>query len=61
MDIYTPSKDKVIHQTYVDLNKRGVNKPIHLVQYDHGLPIVAVNLYSDGFVYTLPENVYVNS
>lgn len=47
-EIYTPSTYKIVHNTSVDFRSRSVNQPVHLVQYDDTLPIIAVKLYADG-------------
>ena len=53
MDIKTRNEyeeaGRIIHDIEVDIgNKRPVSTPIHLVQYDNTLPIIAVKLYKDG-------------
>lgn len=60
MGIYTPDSSKIVHYTYADLTARQIVRPVHLVQYDQGLPIIAVRLYTDGLEYTLPEKATVN-
>lgn len=60
MDVYTPDSNRVIHYTYADMTARQIVRPIHLVQYDQGLPIIAVKLYNDGLEYTIPTNAIVN-
>ncbi len=58
---YTPSANKIVHWTGVDFNSRPSRfAPIHLVQYDQKLPIIAVNLYNDGQAYVLPSGVEAN-
>lgn len=54
LQIYTPSSDRIIHNTRVDLTQRTtIQKPIHIMQYDNRLPIVAVELYKDGQPYSI--------
>ena len=60
MKIYTPDSNKIVHTTSVDFKKRGVNKPIHVVQYDNSLPVIAVKLYLDGEVYALSSEAEAN-
>lgn len=43
ISVYTPI-NKIVHTVKVDFINRSVLQPIHLVQYDCGLPIVAVEL-----------------
>lgn len=51
----------VIHETSVDFIKPIINTPIHLMQYDNSLPIIAVKLYKDNIPFILPdsENVFM--
>ena len=60
IDIYMPDSNKIVHETKVDFSYRSVQKPIHVVQYDKQLPIIAVTLYVSGKLYTLPANFDVN-
>lgn len=60
MNTYTPDPSKIVHNTSVDFQKRLVSNPIHIVQYDTGMPIVAVSLYSNNAIYELPPNVKAN-
>ena len=53
MDIFTPGLDRIIHSTSADFNKRTLPRPVHIVQYDDGIPILAVTLYLDGNQYTI--------
>lgn len=48
--------DRVIHETDVDFNRRIIVKPIHLMQYDNTLPIIAVTLYKNGNLYSISNN-----
>lgn len=58
---YTPPSTRIIHWTGVDFNSRPSNfAPVHLVQYDQRLPIIAVDLYNNGQKYILPSNVNAN-
>ena len=55
---YTPTG--ISHATSVDFSKRSVNQPVHIVQYDKSLPILAVSLYNNGQLYRLGENMEVS-
>lgn len=58
---YTPPADRLIHETVVDFKERArLVAPVHLMQYDMTLPILAVSLYSDGIPYALPANASVS-
>ena len=52
---YTPTG--ISHATSVDFSKRSVNQPVHIVQYDRSLPILAVSLYNNGQLYRLSEDM----
>lgn len=60
MGVYTPDSNRVVHCTYADMTARQIVRPVHLVQYDQGLPIIAVKLYNDGLEYTIPTGATVN-
>lgn len=60
MGVYTPNSNRVVHHTYADMTARQIVRPVHLVQYDQGLPIIAVKLYNDGLEYTIPTGATVN-
>lgn len=60
MKTYVPESERIVHSTSIDFKKRSVIKPIHIVQYDNSLPIIAVSMFSDGFAYTLPEGADAN-
>ena len=55
---YTPTG--ISHATSVDFSKRSVNQPVHIVQYDRTLPILAVSLYNNGQPYRLNETMDVS-
>ena len=55
---YTPTG--ISHVTSVDFSKRSVNQPVHIVQYDKTLPILAVSLYNNGQLYSLSETMDVS-
>ena len=60
VSIYIPEDTKILHNAYVDFVSRQIGKPVHIVQYDDSLPILAVKLYTDGQPYTIPEAADVN-
>lgn len=61
MTTYTPDANKVVHTASVDfMNRYAISKPVHLVQYDKTLPIIAVSLYKNQEVYTVPSSADVN-
>ena len=60
MNVYTPDGSRIVHYTYVDMSNRQITRPVHLVQYDDALPVIAVKLYNDGQKYTIPDNATVN-
>lgn len=60
MNTYTPSSTKIIHHTYTDLSNRQIGRPVHIVQYDDGIPILAVKLYNDGQEYIIPTSAHAN-
>lgn len=51
MDTYTPTSDKMVHDTSVDFIRPAVHKPVVVNQYDNKLPILAVKLYQNGVPY----------
>ena len=58
---YTPDETKIIHTGSVDFNSRSnMVRPIHLVQYDDTLPIMALTLYNSGKIYSVPEKYTSN-
>lgn len=56
MDVYIPDPEtSIIHYVTVDFTKRFVETPVHLVQYDSSLPILAITLLQSGNSFTIPE------
>lgn len=45
---------------YADFVSRQIGRPVHVVQYDDGIPLLAVKLFSDGQPYTIPANADIN-
>ena len=60
MNVYTPNDQVIVHETMVDFSNRIIPKPIHIVQYDDGLPIIAVKTYLNNSVYRIPSSASVN-
>ena len=45
ISVYTPPSDRLLHNADVDFGGRNkLGSPVHLMQYDKSLPIVAVKL-----------------
>lgn len=57
---YTPPATVILHQTEASLTERPFGVPIHIVQYDTGLPVLEVSLYSHGQPHTVPAGAAVN-
>lgn len=51
--VYEPAPEKMVHNTSVDFVLRYIGEVVHVVQYDDGLPILAVALYRNGKPYTV--------
>lgn len=60
MNVYIPASGAIVHETYADFRKSTLPKPVHVVQYDADLPIIAVKLYSNGELYTIPDSAELN-
>ena len=56
VNLYTPDANVIVHETKVDFRRRVVQRQINLVQYDKSMPVIAVQLCSNGNEYVLPEN-----
>lgn len=57
---YTPPAAALIKSTRTDFDLRGVVQPVHLVQYDDTLPVLAVALYKNGQPWAVPSGAAVN-
>lgn len=57
---YSPPAEALIKATRADFDRRDVMQPVHLVQYDDTLPVLAVALYKGGQPWTLPTGADVN-
>lgn len=60
MEVSTYTPTGISHATSVDFSKRTINQPVHIVQYDQTLPVLAVSLYNNGQLYPLPEDAEIN-
>lgn len=57
MKTYVPDmSSRIVHYTSVDFTRRTVQTPIHLVQYDSSLPIIAITLMEGTNAYSLPAD-----
>lgn len=56
----SPPENSIVHSTSVSLTSRSPSDPVHLVQYDDTLPMVAVALTSNSQPYTVPSGAAVN-
>lgn len=56
----SPPATSIQHQTTADLTGRPPARPVHLVQYDQTLPVLAVELTYSGQPYVLPTGAAVN-
>lgn len=57
---YSPPAEALIKATRADFDRRDVVQPVHLVQYDDTLPVLAVALYKGGQPWTLPTGADVS-
>lgn len=57
---YSPPETALIKATRADFDRRDVVQPVHLVQYDDTLPVLAVTLYKGGQPWKLPTGADVN-
>ena len=55
MNTYTVDSISVVHSTNVDIYTNKISNPVHLVQYDDRLPILAVTIFNNGQEYTIPS------
>lgn len=56
MATYIPTSTEIVHETKVDFRRRPIVEAVHIVQYDDSMPILAVELYSDGMIYQAPSD-----
>lgn len=58
---YTPGTDDIVHKIDLDLVSRSrVVEPIHMVQNDKILPVLAMSLYKEGTSYSCPSGSTVS-
>lgn len=55
MNTFDPS-GRIVHDVYVDFVKPYIQKPIHIMQYDRSLPILAIHMLNDREPYVFPDN-----
>lgn len=60
LSLYAPDSSRIVHYAYVDFVSRQIGRPVHIVQYDDSLPVLAVRLFRDGKSYGVPEGAEVN-
>lgn len=53
-EAYTPPAGAVLHHTRAYLDSRPPAAPVHLVQYDDTLPVIAAALYAGDMPYAVP-------
>lgn len=57
---YTPAATAIVHSTTASLTSRAPVQPVHLMQYDQAMPVIAVALTANGRPYTVPSGAAVN-
>ena len=57
---YTPPETAIVHGCAAYLNRRPLQPPINLVQYDNSLPVLAVTLYKGDALYAVPAGAAIN-
>ncbi len=57
---YIPPANAILHYTTAYMDSRPPAAPVHIVQYDFTLPIIAAALYAGGTPYTAPQGGSVN-
>lgn len=57
---YSPPDGAIVKKARVDFDLRIVQQPVHLVQYDDTVSVLAVSLYKSGQPWTVPTNADVN-
>lgn len=60
METYEPPIGAIVHETLVDFVVQPVPREVTLVQYDDTLPILKVNLYSNGEKFSLSDSDLVS-
>lgn len=57
---YTPPATAILHHTQASFTNRELPQPVHLVQYDDTVPILAVELSANGQPYSVPAGAALN-
>lgn len=57
---YSPPDGAIVKKARADFDLRIVQQPVHLVQYDDTVSVLAVSLYKRGQPWTVPTNADVN-
>lgn len=57
---YSPPDGAIVKKARADFDLRIVQQPVHLVQYDDTVSVLAVSLYKSGQPWTVPTNAEVN-
>ena len=57
---YAPNADQIVHETIIDMSARPIGDPVHIVQYDDRIPILAVSVYKNGQPYKIPTSANAN-
>ena len=58
--VYSPPSTAILHNSQASLTDRAPTAPVHLVQYDQTVPIIAVSLTENDSQYTIPTGAAVN-
>ncbi len=58
--VYTPAATAQLKPCEVDFDRRDIGLPVHLMQYDRTMPILAASLYKDGAPFAVPAGAAVN-
>ncbi len=61
ISIYTPKSSDIVHETAVDfITRQQLSLPLHMVQYDNTMPVIAVALYKSGNPFNVSSDMDVN-
>lgn len=56
----SPPENSILHSTSVSFTGRSPSEPVHIVQYDLTIPVIAISLTANGQPYTVPSGAAVN-
>lgn len=56
----SPPENSILHSTSVSFTGRSPSEPVHIVQYDLTIPVIAIALTANGQPYTVPSGAAVN-